>query len=245
MKSADKSQLADSEDFRKVRQAAVYLQGQACTLAARHISDGTLRLQFNRDIAYYMRGIVRDVQDGRSTVDDALKTIKEEWDNLRKQGKNIAPKVIGLTAGGAQIYAGAKACVGGGPAGCTFFGVPLIAHGTNNVYENGANLYYNRSDTEGPLKDVYQWIARAVGGTDYHGSMAYGTVDLLLSGYGLARLVKKDGAWRLWRYARADMVRGYKTVSGAALVHEIAGNGVTIMGMRDQWETHDKKQPGK
>jgi hypothetical protein len=120
MKSADRNQITKSEDFRKVQEAAAHLQGQACTLAARHISDGTLRLQFNRDIAYYMRGIVRDVEDGRSTVDDALKAIKEEWDNLRKQGKNIAPKVIGLTAGGAQIHAGAKACVGGGPAGCAF-----------------------------------------------------------------------------------------------------------------------------
>ncbi len=40
-------------DYWAVCKAAANLTQQACTLGARHINDGTLRLQFNRQVSYY------------------------------------------------------------------------------------------------------------------------------------------------------------------------------------------------
>ena len=67
------------QDLWVVSQAAAYLTNQACTISARNINDGIVRLQFNREVAYYARSIVRDVEEGRKTIDQGLKEIKQEF----------------------------------------------------------------------------------------------------------------------------------------------------------------------
>ncbi|WP_342393925.1 hypothetical protein [Pseudomonas viridiflava] len=69
MSLPEKQRSSGRHDLWQVSEAAGRLAGQACTVSARHIRDGTLRLQFNRDVAYYAQGIVRDVEAGRKSVD--------------------------------------------------------------------------------------------------------------------------------------------------------------------------------
>ncbi len=93
------------DDLWQVSEAAGHLAGQACTVSARHIRDGTLRLQFNRDVAYYAQGIVRDVEAGRKSVDEGLEAIEAAHDRLTRQViRNITKKRWchrrGVTAGG-------------------------------------------------------------------------------------------------------------------------------------------------
>lgn len=45
-------------DYSAVCKAADDLADQACVLSARYLKDGTLRLQFNREVFCYGRGIV-------------------------------------------------------------------------------------------------------------------------------------------------------------------------------------------
>lgn len=234
------NKTSGSQDFKEVHEAAASLQGQAATLAARLIRDGTLRLQFNREIACFAQGIVSELEEGLVSLEDALHSIKQEARNLLKQAHKIAPKVIGLAAGAAQIKSGLAVCYGSLGTACAPFGAPLLAHGSNNVYENFINLVEDRSDTEGPLRKLYRDASKRAGGTDYHGDMAYGLVDLGLSVYGLARLTVKEDAWRLWKYTRADKVRGYQTASGAALTLEAAGDAVTLKGMFEQWRSQSE-----
>lgn len=236
MKSADKSQLADSEDFRKVRQAAVYLQGQACTLAARHISDGTLRLQFNRDIAYYMRGIVRDVEDGRRSVEDGLKAIEDEKHSLLIQSKDLGLKFAGLGAGVLQVGAGVGICYGSFGTLCLTAGAALILHGGNNIYENGRNLYEGRSDTEGPIRKGYQSLATFSGKQPCAGNVAYGAVDLALSAYGLYGLTLKPDAWKLFNYVRADKIRGYEDIAPLSFSIERTADVASGISIWDNWK---------
>ncbi|CAM3461012.1 DUF4225 domain-containing protein [Pseudomonas floridensis] len=141
-------------DLWHVSQAATFLAGQACTLSARYISDGTLRLQFNREVAYYARGIVRDVESGKKTVDEGLKAIKEEQENLAHQSLQIGKKSVGILAGTLQVASGAIVCYASAGSLRVLFGVPLMVHGVNNIYENGRNLVeapfgYRRSFTKG------------------------------------------------------------------------------------------------
>ncbi len=96
-----------------------------------------------------------------------------------------------------------------------------MLHGANNIYENGLNIFKGRSDTVGPVRKVYQRVALAAGGTASDGNVAYGTFDLGLSAYNLSRLVLKPGAWRLFRYIRADKTQAVKTMSTHSIVFEV------------------------
>lgn len=94
MSLPERQRSSGHHDLWQVSEAAGHLAGQACTVSARHIRDGTLRLQFNRDVAYYAQGIVRDVEAGRKSVDEGLKAIETEQDRLLRQSTEIAQKAL-------------------------------------------------------------------------------------------------------------------------------------------------------
>lgn len=211
---------SSSCDYWAVSKAAVNLTNQACTLASRHIKDGTLRLQFNREVSYYARGIVNDVAQGRKSAEQGLKEIKNEQNSLLSQSWEVAKKGAGVVVGGMQTLAGAGICYGSAGTLCIFAGGPMMLHGVNNIYESGRNLLEGRNDTEGPTRKVYQTIAKGFGQSEREGNIAYGSLDLAMSAYGLNRLVLKPDAWRLFRYVRTDYVRAYKTMTPQTLILE-------------------------
>lgn len=67
MKPTSESCMPGSCDYWMVSAAAGKLGSQASTLAVRYIKDGTLRLQFNREVAYYAKSIVDNVSQGKKT----------------------------------------------------------------------------------------------------------------------------------------------------------------------------------
>ncbi|AZD80139.1 putative membrane protein [Pseudomonas chlororaphis subsp. aurantiaca] len=208
-------------DYWMVSKAAGNLANQACTLGARHIKNGTLRLQFNREVSYYASSIVNDVAQGRKSPEQGLADIKNEQSSLLSQSWEIAKKGAGTIAGAMQIVTGAGICYGSAGTLCLVAGVPMMAHGANNVYENGRNLLEDRIDTEGPVRKGYQAAAKAVGYGAREGNMVYGSADLGLSTYALGRYVLKPDAWRLFRYIRADYVRSYRNMGVGAMGFEI------------------------
>ncbi|KAF2395274.1 DUF4225 domain-containing protein [Pseudomonas frederiksbergensis] len=226
----------DSCDYWAVSKAAGSLTNQACTLSARHIKDGTLRLQFNREVSYYARGIVNDVAQGRKSVNQGLKAIKSEQSSLLNQSWEIAKKGAGAIAGGMQIIAGAGICYGSAGTLCLVGGIPMMAHGANNIYENGRNLLEDRNDTEGPTRKFYQTIAKWAGKTDREGNIAYGSADIATSIYGLFRLTLKPDAWRLFRYVRTDYVRSYKNMGKSSIGLEVHTNVQTINQLQQEVE---------
>lgn len=234
MRLFEKTLNPGSHDLAEVNQAAANLQGQACTLSARHISDGMLRLQFNREVAYYAQGIVRDVETGSKSLKEGLEAIKDELIKLSIQSFEVGKKVVGVAAGIAQTGLGVGICYGSGGTLCVFFGIPLMSHGINNIYENGQNLIENRTDTEGWTRKQYQKLSIWTGGTEHEGNMAYGAVDLGLSFYGLGRLVMKPDAWRLWRYMDSDKVRAYQDASKYSLGLEVLGDSVTLHSLYEE-----------
>jgi hypothetical protein len=226
----------NSCDYWAVSKAAGNLTNQACTLGARHINDGTLRLQFNREISYYARGIVNDVAQGRKSAEQGLKEIKNEQSSLLSQSWEVAKKGAGAVAGGMQILTGAGICYGSAGTLCLFLGGPMMLHGANNVYENGRNLLEDRTDTEGPTRKVYQAIAKGFGQSEREGNIAYGSMDIGLSIYGLGRHVLKPDAWRLFRYVRTDYVRSYKNMGAGALSFEIYTDLQTVKQLSEEAE---------
>lgn len=214
-----------------VSSAARKLGSQASTLGARHIKDGTLRLQFNREVAYYAKSIVNDVSQGKKSPEQGLQDLKNEQSSLLSQSFEIAQKGVGAIAGAFQIATGAGICYVSAGTLCLIAGAPMMAHGANNLYENGRNLLRNRSDTQGPVRKIYQEGAKLLGGGEFEGDMAYGTVDLGLSVYGVGRMVLKPDAWRLFRYINTDYIRSYKAMGSGALVFEGISDSVTGRSM--------------
>lgn len=68
--------MPGSCDYWMVSAAAGKLGSQASTLGVRHIKDGALRLQFNREVAYYAKSIVDDVSQGKKALSRAYKILK-------------------------------------------------------------------------------------------------------------------------------------------------------------------------
>jgi len=227
-------------DYWAVCKAAGNLSNQAGTLAARHIKDGTLRLQFNREVAYYARGIVNDVAHGDKSAEQGLKDIKDEQNSLLSQSWEVTQKGIGVIAGAFQVATGAGICYGSAGMLCTFMGVPMMLHGTNNMYENGRNLLERRSNTQGPLRKGYHAIAKWRNGGELEGNMAYGAMDLALSIYGIRRMVLKPDAWRLFRYVETDYVRAYKTAGQSSLIFEGISNSLTGKSMYMEYRNDDE-----
>ncbi|QGG78821.1 DUF4225 domain-containing protein [Pseudomonas syringae USA011] len=217
-----------------VSAAAEKLGEQACTLGIKHIKNGILRLQFNREVAYYAKSIVNDVSEGKKSPEQGLKELKDEQNSLFTQSWEVAKKGVGAVAGAMQFVAGAGICYGSVGTLCLVAGVPIMAHGANNVYENGRNLWEGRSDTEGPVRKGYQAAAKAVGYGAQEGNMVYGSADLAMSVYSVTKLVLKPDSWRLFRYIRTDYVRAYRNTSIPVLVIDRAADAITVDGMQKQ-----------
>lgn len=214
-------------DYWVVSDAASTLIKQGCTLSARHIKDGGLRMQFNREIAFYAKSVVDGVATGKKTPSEALLEMKKEQRDLLDQGTQVLMKGAGLIAGALQVATGASICYGSAGLLCVVAGVPLMAHGANNIYENGRNLWQGRSDTDGPVRKGYQAVAEAAGRKPHEGNVMYGTVDIGLSVYSLLRTVLKPGAWRLFRYVKDDYIRSYQAMGTGPLIFEIGVDMLT------------------
>lgn len=213
MKSTSESCTPDSCDYWMVSQAAARLGSQASTLGARYIKDGTLRLQFNREVAYYARAIVNDVSQGNKTAEQGLNELKDEQNSLLSQAKDVALRGAGAISGALQFAAGAGICYASLGTLCLLAGAPMMLNGANSTYENGRNLFENRSDTVGPLRTGYRAISGMLGKGDCEADVAYGVVDLSSSAYGIGKMVLKPDAWRLFRYVNTDYMRAYRKAS--------------------------------
>jgi hypothetical protein len=222
-----------SHDIWEVSHVAGRLMAYGCYVSAQHLEDNWTRMQFNRELAYYTRRIVNDVEERRLSKEEGLLEIRAEKVNLMNQTAEIASQLIGLSGGLSQVYNGLKACAVPISPGCIGYGMPSLAHGLNNVYENGRNLSEGRNDVEGGLKKGYQKAAVALGYTEETGTKAYLLGDIALSAGGMTRLVPKADAWRLFRYLRSDKEMAVKQMSNGSLTLEIFNN---IQALRQMGE---------
>jgi hypothetical protein len=219
----------------QLKQAAVALTNHACTLSMQHIQDGMLRLQFNREVAYYARGIVRDVEGGKKSILEGLKALNDEHVLLTSQQWTVLSQSVGLVAGGFQFAGGVAICSASGGLACVG-GAFMIAHGMNNIHENAANLWTGRSDTVGATRMIYQKLAEREGHGRTGGNVAYGMIDIGTSLFGAFRNTLKPDAWRLYRYIETDYARAYKFTSRWVLGFDAASGAFTSKSIHDELE---------
>lgn len=221
--------MSNTSETKQLKQAAVALTNHACTLSMQHIQDGMLRLQFNREVAYYAQGIVRDVEGGRKSVAQGVEALWGEHADLREKSWFYFKNGLGMAAGALQITGGVGICYGSLGLAC-IPGAGIALHGANNVYENANNLVNKRSDTEGFLRQAYQKAFRSKSG----GNIAYGLMDIWGSGYGAYRLAISKNSWKLFRNIDSDYIRAYKETAPWILTTDGLSTGITTYGVADE-----------
>ncbi|MDF9619805.1 DUF4225 domain-containing protein [Pseudomonas entomophila] len=228
MKQKDEFDLRLDEAFWEVNATASRLISYGCGVSARHLQDRRLRMQFNRELAYYARRVVEDVYERRISPDEGLGLIKREKESLYAQSSRILNQLGGMAGGASQVVTGVGSCLGSYGVGCVARGGPIFAHGVNNFYENAKGLYEGRTDVVGPVRKRYQDAAKRLGYEEREGNIAYYSADLYLSGRALRRMVPRRDAWRLFRYMDSDKERAFRQMSKAGLTLEVATSSITI-----------------
>lgn len=246
-----------SWDIREVEKAAKGLTMQAVTLSHRYISDGGLKMQFVREVDRFEQCLVNDFKSGKKDKETVFKELQKEKQSLIEQGDLLFKKGVGFIAGVMQVTTGAGICYASAAALC-FIGAPMMAHGSNNLYENGKYFWDGDEDAVGFVRQGYQNTAEFLGYSKSHGDIAYYGADLALSAYGvLAKTntaknaseayqiaskpnlnpmpwtrARKAKQFKLFRYSAEDYLRGYQVMSKGSLMTEIVADQYTLRAIK-------------
>lgn len=221
MNNSIEAQAYDWADLADVSHAAMELTQYACEVGVRCIQDDVLRMQFTQEVASVGKAIVAEVENDNLSAAEGMLAIQTEQIYLQHQLTQYLKLVAGLTAGVLQIGVGYAVCHGSVGLACGMTGIPMMLHGANNVYESARNIISGRTDTIGPVRQGYQWVAQTSGGTESQGNIAYWVGDLGFSLYSVLRTVVKPDAWRLFRYINTDKARNITLMSTSAKAFEL------------------------
>ncbi|WP_075508984.1 DUF4225 domain-containing protein [Photorhabdus laumondii] len=220
------------------------LRELAKTLSFRYLTHSKIRMDFNSKINLFVEDILGQVRIHCLSSNGAIEIIQFEIDHLKEQAfyltanrvkqyaiierekekssyTNLILKQIGFVGGGTQILAGYTVCKASLGLACASFGAPLMAHGYNNVVENGYYLLY-RENINGGVREGYRYVANKIGLSDKDADITYATVDLVLSGYGIFRKVLKprEKSWKLFKNINSDFIRGWREMGVVSLTTE-------------------------
>ncbi|MCS8552358.1 DUF4225 domain-containing protein [Citrobacter sp. XY323] len=150
-------------------------------------------------------------------------------------------KIIGFLSGFGQVGTGVGICVS--TAGSAAIpGVSMIVQGLNNIYENGYYLVAYE-EVSGPLREAYRYTASKAGYDRKFGDMAYSTIDLALSGYGVARKIPtpRDKSWSLFgiKLHQTDYTRGIVDMTKPVFMLDIISDEITVLSLMPAYDIDD------
>lgn len=215
-------------DIHDVNKAAADLVALGCAVGATHFHDGITQLQFNSMVSSYANEVIKAVDEGLITAWEGVQSITNEYAELSSKAIFYAQNGIGVVAGAMQVEVGVAVTVGSGGWAAPLGGM-FIAHGANNIYEGFGNIY-NGPETPSVLGPV-RWIYQDALGGEYQGDMLYGSMDLLLSGIGIIRLIRKPDSVQLFRHDPINYERAYIQTGKAALFFEALVDYITLNSM--------------
>ena len=231
------------------------LTNLAVKLADRHLKNAIVRSGFKESvqnfIAHQLQIIwsakndsqcwqcIRNLQQEKSYLDEqdrrlTLGTAKivTAFQLIKKNGVwGYVINGIGVMLSSIQIVAGfgvGFASAATGNVVGVAFGATLVLHGFNGMQENVENLIYGTDDAEGFLKESYIKTAKFMGFSGQTGEVAYSSMDLALSAYGLWRMSLKPDTWRLFRNINQDYVRSFKLITKTELTIELYNESLAL-----------------
>lgn len=218
-------------DINDVTKAASDLVALGCTLGATSFYDGITQLQFSSVVSNYVNEVIKDVSDGAISAWEGVQEIRAEYAGLSSKALFYAQNGIGVVAGAMQIEVGVAVTVASYGVGAPIGGF-FVAHGVNNMYEGGINIYNGPTApaAQGPTRRAYQSFLE----DDYKGDMAYGTIDLILSAGGMMRPIRKADSVQLFRRDPLNYESAYQQAGKLALFFEAVVDSITINSMASE-----------
>jgi len=212
-------------DIHDVTNAASDLVAVGCNIGMTHFTDGVTRLRFSSIISSYANEVIQAVDEGLISAWQGLQEIRSEYEALSSKARFYLQNGIGVAAGVMQVRTGVAATAAPGAIG-VIPGALLIAHGTNNIYEGLGGIYHGPEApaTVGPIRHMYQTIFK----NDHDGNVAYYSMDLVLSGYGMLRPVQKTGSFELFRHDPINYERAFRQTGKLALALEALVDVLTV-----------------
>lgn len=239
------------------------LLDQSDTYAMMYLRDPNIREAFRLNYLYLARCMKKDYDNNVLDRARIVGLAKQEQQSLIEQATEIGKYTAGLIAGVGQLSAGFGTCVTSsvfsiaGMSWCGSVGVPMMAHGGNNIMESSYNITGNvvqnwkgqytgdYGNSDGFVRKGYKRAAHSLGFEDREANTAYAAVDVATSLYGLLSsnvrtVVKWSNApdstqFKLYYYFSKDLVKGWKTMSKGSLAAEISADYFTIKNSIDSY----------
>lgn len=212
-----------------LNQAAEELIALGCAAGAMHIHDGVARLGFLGEVSAFVDEVIEDVKEGVISATEGVAVFWEEQQALRDKVLFYGVNGITVVGGATQVELGV-AITGASYGVGTPFGAMLVAHGANNIYEGVGNIINgpnSQGAVVGPVRYLYQQRSNSI----YEGNMAYGAVDLILSGGGLVRAIRKKESVQLFLQDPMNYEMAYRQVGKIALSLEGLVDALTMYSM--------------
>lgn len=202
-------------------------------------SGGEEILKYKTDVLNYQRSVIMNNKIYSRWM------AEQEYKNKRAaELYKLYTKIIGFLAGIGQVTTGVGLCVSTGGS-ATVPGSAMILQGLNNIYENGYYLAVYE-EASGPLREAYHYAATKAGYGGNQGDIAYGTIDLVLSGYGMARRIPtpRERSWNLFgiRLHQTDYVRGVSDMTKPVFMLEIISDEVTVLSLMPAYNENDLRR---
>ena len=223
-------------DIHDVARAASDLVATGCNIGMTHLPDGVTRLRFSSVISSYANEVIQAVDEGLISAWQGVQELRAEHDELLSKARFYLQNGVGVIAGAIQIEAGMGITVIPGGVGIVP-GVLLIGHGANNLAEGVASIYNGPEmpGAQGPIRRGYQ----ALFNDSYKGNVAYYSTDLILSGYGVFRMVRKPDSVQLFRYDPVSNERAYQQAGVLALFFEGLTDSITLNSIAKEMRSKD------
>lgn len=239
---------------------AQQLYSKANEVSLIHLKDGFTQMAFQDDVKRFIDAQLGTIKASSSADEcqQCLIHLQEEHKNLSIQDQMLRSgqaalhasvqfiksdnvwhwiiNGVGIVLSTMQVVAGLGVIVASAATGNVIgvgFGALLSLHGFNGVVEGAVNLKTGNDDAIGPLKKAYISGAKFLGFDEKVGEMAYTSMDLALSVYGMARLLMKPHTYRLFHYLSTDYVRGIKDMSSFDLGVEIYNDSLSLKSIYD------------
>ncbi|MBF7996393.1 DUF4225 domain-containing protein [Rahnella laticis] len=224
-----------------------------------YLSSYRSKLEFRKMVSDFIERVLYDVETNCLTNVGGIQKIQAEIDSLKNQSRQIQNQRVeqyaavklkkknnevnvllaqaGFVGGGTQIYTGFDVCLASLGTRCKTWGIPLITHGVNNMYENGYYLLF-RKNSPGWIRDGYRKIAVSAGAKEDVGDYAYAILDLGLSAYGVAgKIIKpREKSWKLWTVMNNDWIYGWQDMGVIPLLTEAGVDSATIYSSYSQFK---------
>jgi len=235
-------------------------------LSAFHLQDGLTRINFVQEIKQVVEQQFAAARLAKSNEESiaCIKNLRVETESLERQDRMLRMKTaklyakvefirennkivgyvisaVNIVLSGAEIALGTTLLASANPSG-VLAGAILVVDGFNGLSKEFSHQVLHDPTSEGFAANAAISVAEFMGFSAQSGLGMYKSISLVANAYSIFGLIRKAGAWRLFRYIPVDYYRKVSTLSRPKLTMKIVGYGVKAKVIFDLLTITDRPQ---